>query len=232
MLRFDPDNLAEWGKGRWEIRPQGYINGFSIDTRNLGNGELFIALKDKRDGHEFMQQAKDAGAAGALVSRWVSEVDFPQLKTADSLFSLQEIARNYRNEFTGKVVGVTGSCGKTSTKEILKILLGEEQTLSTRGNLNNHLGVPLTLLEIDPEIHRYAVVEAGINQPGEMDQLAKMIKPDYAIVTLVGDSHLEGLGSVKKWQKKKQKYFRVRVISRRFSFPKVVLLLPHLMKAI
>ena len=208
MLRFDPDNLAEWGKGRWEIRPQGYINGFSIDTRNLGNGELFIALKDKRDGHEFMQQAKDAGAAGALVSRWVSEVDFPQLKTADSLFSLQEIARNYRNEFTGKVVGVTGSCGKTSTKEILKILLGEEQTLSTRGNLNNHLGVPLTLLEIDPEIHRYAVVEAGINQPGEMDQLAKMIKPDYAIVTLVGDSHLEGLGSVKNVAEEKAKIFQ------------------------
>ena len=86
MLRFDPDNLAQWGKGRWEIRPQGYISGFSIDTRNLGDGQLFIALKDKRDGHEFMQQAKDAGAAGALVSRWIHEVDFPQLKTANSLF--------------------------------------------------------------------------------------------------------------------------------------------------
>ena len=117
MLRFDPDNLAQWGKGRWEIRPQEQISGFSIDTRNLGNGELFIALKDKRDGHDFMQQAKDAGASGALVSRLIREVDFPQLKTADSLFSLQEIARNYRNQFTGAVVGVTGSCGKTSTKE-------------------------------------------------------------------------------------------------------------------
>ena len=76
-------------------------------------------------------------------------------------------------------------CGKTSTREILKILLGEDHTLSTRGNLNNQLGVPLTLLEIDPEIHQYAVVEAGINQPGEMEQLANMINPDYAIVTMV-----------------------------------------------
>ncbi len=219
MLRFDPDNLAQWGKGRWEIRPQEQISGFSIDTRNLGHGELFIAIKDKRDGHEFMQQAKNAGAAGALVSRWVSEVDFPQLKTADSLFSLQEIARNYRNQFNGAVVGVTGSCGKTSTKEILKILLGEDHTLSTRGNLNNHLGVPLTLLEIDPEIHRYAVVEAGINQPGEMEQLANMINPDYAIVTLVGESHLEGLGSVQKVAEEKAKIFNAPGNDAKIFFP-------------
>ena len=219
MLRFDPDNLAQWGKGRWEIRPQEQISGFSIDTRNLGHGELFIAIKDKRDGHEFMQQAKNAGAAGALVSRWVSEVDFPQLKTADSLFSLQEIARNYRNQFNGAVVGVTGSCGKTSTKEILKILLGEDHTLSTRGNLNNQLGVPLTLLEIDPEIHRYAVVEAGINQPGEMEQLANMINPDYAIVTLVGESHLEGLGSVQKVAEEKAKIFNAPGNDAKIFFP-------------
>ena len=103
-----------------------------------------------------------------MVRRWVSEVDFPQLRTTDSLISFQNIARNHREKFGGKVIGVTGSCGKTSTKEILRILLGEDCTLCTRGNLNNHLGVPLTLLEIDPDIHRYAVVEAGINQPGEM----------------------------------------------------------------
>ncbi len=219
MLRFDPDNLAQWGKGRWEIRPQEQISGFSIDTRNLGNGELFIALKDKRDGHDFMQQAKDAGASGALVSRLVREVDFPQLKTADSLFSLQEIARNYRNQFTGAVVGVTGSCGKTSTKEILKILLGEDHTLGTRGNLNNHLGVPLTLLEIDPAIHRYAIVEAGINQPGEMEQLAKMVNPDYAIVTMVGESHLEGLGSVEKVAEEKAKIFNTPGNHAKIFFP-------------
>ena len=123
---------------------------------------MFVAIKDKRDGHDFIQQAKDFGAVGALVNRWNNEVDIPQLKTANSLFSFQEIARNHRNQFDGEVVGITGSCGKTSTKEILKILLGESETLSTRGNLNNHLGVPLTLLEIDPDIHRYAV-KATIN---------------------------------------------------------------------
>ena len=154
MLRFDPDNLAQWGKGRWEIQPKSEINGFSIDTRNLGDGQMFVAIKDKRDGHDFVQQAKDSGAVGALVSRWVTDVDFPQLKTPDSLLSLQDIARNHRSLFSGQVVGITGSCGKTSTKEILKILLGENVTLSTRGNLNNHLGVPLTILEIDPELHK------------------------------------------------------------------------------
>lgn len=207
MLRFDPDNLAQWGKGRWEIKPTQNISGFSIDSRNLGGGQLFVALKDKRDGHDFVQEAKDAGAAGALVSRWVSEVDFPQLRTTDSLLSFQNIARKHREEFGGKVIGVTGSCGKTSTKEILRILLGEDCTLCTRGNLNNHLGVPLTLLEIDPDIHRYAVVEAGINQPGEMEELERMIRPDYAVVTLVGHSHLEGLGSLQKVAEEKSRIF-------------------------
>ena len=219
MLRFDPDNLAQWGKGRWEIRPSQDISGFSIDSRNLGNGHLFVAIKDKRDGHDFVQQAKDSGAVGALVSRWVSEVDLPQLKTSDSLMSFQEIARNHRNKFQGKVVGVTGSCGKTSTKEILKVLLGENETLSTRGNLNNHLGVPLTLLQIDPLKHRYAVVEAGINQPEEMKQLAAMIDPDYAIVTLVGNSHLEGLGTLGKVAEEKSKIFTAGKKSPKIIFP-------------
>jgi UDP-N-acetylmuramoyl-tripeptide--D-alanyl-D-alanine ligase len=219
MLRFDPNNLAQWGKGRWEIKPSQNISGFSIDSRNLGRGQLFVALKDKRDGHDFVQQAKDSGAAGALVSRWVSEVDFPQLKTADSLLSFQNIARNHRDKFEGKVVGVTGSCGKTSTKEILRILLGEDCTLSTRGNLNNHLGVPLTLLEIDPDLHRYAVVEAGINQPGEMEQLVSMISPDYAVVTLIGHSHLEGLGSLEKVAEEKSRIFGDIKRSSKVVFP-------------
>jgi UDP-N-acetylmuramoyl-tripeptide--D-alanyl-D-alanine ligase len=219
MLRFDPDNLAQWGKGRWEILPTQEISGFSIDSRNLGNGDLFVALKDKRDGHDFMQQAKDSGAVGALVSRWVRDVDLPQLKTADSLISFQEIAFNHRNNFKGQVVGVTGSCGKTSTKEILRILLGKEKTLSTRGNLNNHLGVPLTLLEIDPLLHRYAVVEAGINQPGEMKYLSSMIDPDYAIVTLIGHSHLEGLGSLEKVAEEKSKIFNSGKKNPKVFFP-------------
>ena len=219
MLRFDPDNLAEWGQGRWGMKPQSKINGFSIDTRNLGAGQLFVAIKDKRDGHDFIQQAKDFGAVGALVNRWNNEVDIPQLKTANSLFSFQEIARNHRNQFDGEVVGITGSCGKTSTKEILKILLGESETLSTRGNLNNHLGVPLTLLEIDPDIHRYAVVEAGINKPGEMSQLANMISPDYAIITMVGQSHLDGLGSVENVAEEKSEIFNVSNKSTKVFFP-------------
>ena len=88
-----------------------------------------MAIKDKRDGHDFVQQAKDSGAVGALVSRWISEVDFPQLRTSDSLISLQDIARNHRESLPGQVVGITGSCGKTSTKEILKYSLRKKRYL-------------------------------------------------------------------------------------------------------
>ena len=193
MPDFNPSDLANWCSGEWTKLPETTINGFSIDTRNLGEGELFVAIKDNRDGHEFLDLAEQRGACGALVTNLVNDRNIPQLISGNSLTALQAIAQSHREKFHGKVVGITGSCGKTSTKDILTLLLGYESTHSTDKNLNNHLGVPLTLLGIDPLVHKHSVVEAGINQTNEMGVLAKMISPNIAIITNVGSSHLEGL---------------------------------------
>ena len=193
MPRFNPEDLASWSHGEWSSLPERPISGFSIDTRNLGNGDVFVAIKDQRDGHDFLSVAKSEGATGAMVSRVNSELGFPQLLTKDTLSAFHMIAKMHRRNFCGSVVGITGSCGKTSTKEMLSVLLGKERTVSTKGNLNNHLGVPLSLLSIDLDSDDFAVIEAGINQRGEMSVLADMINPDFGIITNHEYIHIEVL---------------------------------------
>lgn len=170
-----------------------------MDSRSLRAGEVFVAIKtDRRDGHDFLAQAAAAGASAALVTQANPSIDLPQLVVTDPLAAFQTIAREHRRAFTGPVVGISGSAGKTSTKNLLALLLGgvESGVLATEGNLNNHLGVPLTLTRIDPATHRFVVVEAGISEPGEMAVLAGMIEPDLSITTLVAPAHIEALGSV------------------------------------
>lgn len=197
MPEFSPDELAAWSGGQWIGPPPGTVSGFAIDSRTLQPGDCFIALQTARqDGHAFVAAAAKAGAAAALVARPVVDCRLPQLVVADPLRALHACARAHRQQFKGLVIGVTGSAGKTSTKELLARMLGLELTLATTGNLNNHLGVPLTLLRLECGRHRFAVVEAGINACGEMAQLAELIRPDAAILTNVGPAHLEGLGSV------------------------------------
>jgi len=198
MTVFTPGQLAAWSSGCWAALPTVPITGFAIDTRRLQPGQLFVALKsDRRDGHDFLAAAKDAGAAGALVSRLDPRLALPQLLVVDPLAAFQAIAREHRRAFPGPVIGISGSAGKTSTKDLVARLLGGGPTvLATEGNLNNHLGVPLTLTRLDPAVHRFAVVEAGISVPGEMKRLAGLIEPDIAIITLVAPAHLEALGDV------------------------------------
>ena len=217
MPIFDPKDLALWGRAVWNQEPKNRIEGFSIDTRNLGQGQMFVALKDKRDGHEFLDIAESDGATGALVAKCNHNLSLPQLLADNTLDSLQNIAAEYRKIFTGEIVGITGSCGKTSTKDILGLLLGNEDTYLTEGNFNNHLGVPLSLLGIDSKIHRFAVIEAGINQVGEMQNLAEMILPNLVVITNIGSSHLEGLGSEEGVAAEKSKLF-----SRHSSLKKVI----------
>jgi UDP-N-acetylmuramoyl-tripeptide--D-alanyl-D-alanine ligase len=199
MPSFDPDMLASWTGGLWSGRPAAAPSGFCADSRRLQPGQAFVALKTaKRDGHDYLGEALAAGASAAIVARAVPGAALAQLVVADPLAALQAIAREHRRGFRGTVVGITGSAGKTSTKEILALLLGGEAAgvLATEGNLNNQIGVALTLCRLDPDRHRFAVVEAGISAPGEMAKLAEMIDPDLAIVTLVGPAHLEDLGSL------------------------------------
>jgi UDP-N-acetylmuramoyl-tripeptide--D-alanyl-D-alanine ligase len=197
---FSYELLAAWTKGHWNTLPGSAITGFGLDTRHLVQGEMFVAIKtDKRDGHNFLNDAQKAGASCALVERIVPGVDLPQLIVGDSVNAFQVIAKEHRRLFKGKVVGITGSAGKTSTKELLALLLGAKDgvgVLATEGNLNNYLGVPLTLTRIDLSKHAYAVIEAGISGPNEMQMLADMIEPDAALVTLIAAAHLEGLGSL------------------------------------
>lgn len=198
MPTFAAEKLATWTGGSWSPLSGTAITGFNQDTRTLRSGQVFIALKtDKRDGHDFLAEARGKGAAGALVSHAQESEPLPQLVVADPLTAFQQIAAAHRREFSKPVVGVTGSVGKTSTKDLLALLLGGAPgVLSTEGNLNNHIGVPLTLTRLDPAVHTAAVVEAGINAPGEMWPLTEMISPDHGIVTLVAPAHLERLGSL------------------------------------
>ena len=198
MPIFAADKMAAWTGGRWTRIPNGTLSGFTQDTRQLSAGQVFVALKtDRRDGHDFIEEARGREASAAIVGREISASSLPQLVVADPLQAFQRIAREHRREFHGLVVGVTGSVGKTSTKDLLAILLGgSPDVLATEGNLNNHLGVPLTLTKLDPATHRTAVIEAGISDPGDMTPLAEMIEPDHAIVTLVAPAHLEKLRTI------------------------------------
>lgn len=198
MPLFTPERLAAWTAGRWTALPAGLIRGFNPDTRTLSAGQVFVALRtEKRDGHDFLSSAAAAGAVAAIVARAAENVALPQLVVADPLAALQAIARLHRSGAGARVIGVSGSAGKTSTKDLLALLLGEAPAvLATEGNFNNLIGVPLTLTRLEPGTTRYAVVEAGIDRPGEMRQLTAMIQPDCALVTLVAPAHLERLGDV------------------------------------
>jgi UDP-N-acetylmuramoyl-tripeptide--D-alanyl-D-alanine ligase len=196
---FAPDQLAKWTSGKWTAQPASPLTGFTMDTRQLREGQVFVALKtDKRDGHDFLPAAHAAGASAALVSRADPALALPQLVVADPLAAFQTIAREHRRLFKHPVIGISGSAGKTSTKNLLALLLSAEpgDVLATEGNLNNHLGVPLTLTRLDPAKHHFAVIEAGISAPGDMEVLAGMIEPDFAIITLIAPAHLQELGGL------------------------------------
>ncbi|ACB75911.1 UDP-N-acetylmuramoyl-tripeptide--D-alanyl-D-alanine ligase [Opitutus terrae] len=206
MPSFSPAQLASWTGGRWTAQPVSSLLAFAIDSRQLRRGDVFVAIKsEQRDGHAFLGAAEAAGASAALVSTPDPALALPQLVVADPLRAFQAIAREHRRLFRGPVVGISGSAGKTSTKNLLALLLETAaassdahagQVLATEGNLNNHLGVPLTLTLLDPAVHRFAVVEAGISAPGEMAPLAEMIQPDVALITLVAAAHTEELGGL------------------------------------
>lgn len=199
MPAFDPAQLARWTGGQWTAVPDSVPAGFCVDSRQIRPGEIFVAIKtSQRDGHEFLGAAQAAGAAGALVARPNPALTLPQLVVTDPLEAFQAIAREHRRAFRGPVVGISGSAGKTSTKDLVALLLGGATggVLATAGNLNNHLGVPLTLTRLDPDRHAFAVIEAGISAPGEMKPLADMIEPDVSLITLIAPAHTEALGGL------------------------------------
>jgi len=221
MPRFSSNRLAEWTGGRWATFPKQEIAGFGVDTRSLHGGQAFVALKtDRRDGHDFLGDALAAGASAAIVSAHREDLALPQLCVADPLKALQAIGREHRRAAGAHVVGVTGSAGKTSTKNLLALLLGgPSEVIATEGNLNNFIGVPLTLARIEPDSTRYAVVEAGISERGEMASLAGMILPNSGVVTLVAPAHLEKIGSLEAIASEKADLLRHVPSSGLVAFP-------------
>jgi UDP-N-acetylmuramoyl-tripeptide--D-alanyl-D-alanine ligase len=168
----------------------------SIDSRTLAPGDLFVAIRGERfDGHDFAAGARDRGACALLVSRPLP-IELPQVVVDDTLAALAQGAAAWRREFTVPLVGVGGSNGKTTTKELLAAILRRRgPTLATHGNLNNHIGVPLTLFRLDPS-HGSAVIEMGANHAGEIAALVAIAAPTVGLVTNAGAEHLEGFGSL------------------------------------
>jgi len=172
------------------------IAAVSIDTRTLQAGDLYIAIKGKNfDGHDFVMQAEMAGAAALMVDHLV-DTDLPQLIVPDTRLGLAELAALWRQNNAAKIIAVTGSNGKTTVKEMLASILSvNAPVLATKGNLNNDIGVPLTLLRLN-ESHRYAVIEMGANHAGEIAFSSRYAQADVAILNNVGAAHLEGFGSL------------------------------------
>jgi UDP-N-acetylmuramoyl-tripeptide--D-alanyl-D-alanine ligase len=171
-------------------------NGVSIDTRTLKTGNLYIAIEGKNfDGHDFVELAEQADAIAVLTHKKLT-TNLPQILVDDTHSALGKLANVWREKMDLKIVGVTGSNGKTTTKEMLAAILSvKDSVLFTQGNLNNDIGVPLTLLKLSPE-HHYAVIEMGANHSNEIAYTSRLAAPDVVIITNVGAAHLEGFGDV------------------------------------
>jgi len=175
------------------------IRGWSIDSRTLGEGDLFFAIKGENfDGHRFIQAAFERGAIAAVVSEEVSAAGRPLLKVADTLNALQQLACWARRQWGHKIVAVTGSAGKTTTKDIIAAVLGVKYPVGkTTGNFNNHIGLPLSLLRM-PGDAAVGVMEMGMNHAGEIRALAALARPDIGVVTNVGYAHVEAFQSIEE----------------------------------
>ncbi|SKA92405.1 UDP-N-acetylmuramoyl-tripeptide--D-alanyl-D-alanine ligase [Prosthecobacter debontii] len=194
--------LADFAEGRYAaeslVLPQS-VTRVTTDSRNVGSGDVFVALAgDRFDAHDFIPQVVAAGAAAVVVSRVDPAWDLGAclvIEVPDTLLALQNMARGYRAWHQPLIVGLTGSNGKTSTKDLTALVMGlKMQTRATLGNLNNHIGLPLTLLSL-AEGDECGVVEMGMNHPGEIKTLVDIALPDAAIVTNVGMAHIEYMGS-------------------------------------
>lgn len=211
--RFSLVEIAAATKGVLRGAPQDLVvEGVSTDSRALPPGALFVALRGERfDGHAFLEQARQRGATAALVAAdaELSEASLPLVVVADTLEALGALARLHRERFPElPVAAITGSNGKTTTKELAAAALEEAfgSVLRTQGNLNNEIGVPLTLFGLGPD-HRAAVIEMGMNQPGEIGRLTAIARPTAGLVTCVHAVHLAGLGTLEGVAKAKGELF-------------------------
>ena len=189
-----------WTGGTWTLQPTFPITAVTQDSRKACLGVLYVALKGERhDGHDFVSAAFRQGATAAMVRRgWQPPADvagLPLLCVDDPAQALMDLAKGYRSQRSAKVLGITGSAGKTTLKELTAAMLsGAGLTAATPGNYNNEVGLPLSILSI-PEEAQYAVIEAGISHPKDMDPLAETMAPDAAAISCIGPAHIEFFGT-------------------------------------
>ncbi len=215
-MRFDTTFLCESTGGRILAGPAGEVDSVSIDTRTLRPGAAFFCIRGERfDGHDFAVNAVDAGASVVVADKEGSQALNGQITDAgitivevnDTVTALGDLARASRTQMTGPVIGLTGSSGKTTTKEMVRAVLEtRDAVLATPGNLNNHLGLPLTLMARNGA-EWAAVIEMGMNAPGEISYLGTIAQPTIGVVTTVGAAHLEGLGSLEAIARAKAELF-------------------------
>lgn len=181
----------------------------NTDTRTLTEGDLFVALKGERfDAHDFIQQAVDKKPCALVVERYFPDVNLPQLVVSDSLLALGQIAAFNRSLFSGPLIAITGSSGKTTVKTMLASILQQAgETHATRGNFNNHIGVPLTLLQLTAD-NQFAVIEMGASGPNEIAYLCELAKPDVTMINNVMPAHIEGFGSIEGVAKAKGEIYQ------------------------
>ena len=211
MKPFTLEEIAIACGGKYigdEALKQNTITSVERDSRAIKEGSLFLAIKGERvDGHDFIEKCYDAGAVCAICEKPPKNCSKPYILVDSTLEAVKKIAKAYRNKFDIPIVGVSGSVGKTSTKEMLYAVLSQKyNTHKTLGNLNNELGVPLTLLAM-PEHTQAAVIEMGISDFGEMTRLSEMVQPTICVLTVIGDCHLENLGDRKGVLKAKTEMF-------------------------
>ena len=197
--------------------PDCHFQSVSTDSRNIDDGQLFVALRgDRFDAHEFLPQVATR-ASGMVVERPAKDINVPQWVVPNTTEALGQIARTNREIFGGPLIAITGSCGKTSVKEMTATILaeavsgkavaGKNAVLATKGNLNNQIGVPLTLMGLSPQ-HEYAVVEMGASAVGEIDYLCDIAQPDVVLVNNVSPAHVAGFGSVENIAKAKGEIYQ------------------------
>ncbi len=198
MGRITAKQAADWGGGAWTGKPPVAFDAVSTDSRSVAAGSLYIALKGERfDGHDYVDAALQAGASGAVVAETyrVSGGTAALLRVADTHQALRDLAAGYRAMVAPRTIGITGSVGKSTVKEMLAAILSTRHvTASTHGNWNNDIGLPLSLLAMDSDA-AYGVFEVGTNHPGEVADLCSLLRPEWGVVTAIGPAHLEFFGS-------------------------------------
>lgn len=208
MVKFHPEKLAAWCGGSWSVLPDAAITGFNHDTRTIKPGDLFVAIRGESfDGHRFVEQAFEKGAVAALVEPGFELEGRALLTVLDTRQALLELARAYRRTWPGTVFGITGSVGKTTTKEMLADVLSLRGSCErTHGNWNNEIGLPLCMLNAEADAASY-VFELGMNHPGEIALLTETLEPDWGVMTTVGPVHLEHFGSEEDIAREKRSLF-------------------------